>query len=67
MTQRQTKDLANVLSEKKYELCTTFRTSNLDDEDIQSVYNKDRWPHEAGYKCLTQLINDGKSLKEIRE
>ncbi len=44
------------LEDNKYELCATFRTSNLANQDSQDVYRKDRWPHDSGYQCLTQKV-----------
>ncbi len=38
-----------------YELCATFRTSNKDDEDYDDY--RDRWPHGAGYQCLSQRVS----------
>ena len=55
----------NVLSEKKYELCGDFRTSNLDQEDIRAEYLKERWPHDSGYQCLMQLVNVREGLETL--
>jgi len=53
-----------VLENDKYELCADFRTSNLDPESPDIFVNK-RWPHDAGYQCLSQKIE--KSQELIRE
>lgn len=47
-----------VLEEKKYELCATFRASNIAVEIIQDEFYKERWPHEAGEQCISQRITD---------
>jgi hypothetical protein len=54
----------NVVAAEKYELCATFRTSNIDDDDLQSEYYKNRWPHDIGYQCLSQWVGE-KELKAI--
>jgi cation transport ATPase len=41
------------LSEIKYELCTDFKTSNLDDKNINLRYGSNRL-HNSGYQCLEQ-------------
>ena len=40
-----------------YELCATFRTSNKDDTGGYENYYDDRWPHDAGYQCLSQRVS----------
>lgn len=47
----------NVLADKKsFELCATFKTSNSGDDNTFDQYLKDRWPHEAGYRCISQGV-----------
>jgi len=52
-----------IVAENKYELCAFFRSSNKDSEDNRYGYNKERWPHGAGYECLGQKA---KSVEEVR-
>lgn len=44
-----------VLEEKKYELCASFLTDNIE-ENINENYYKERWPHRSGEQCLKQTI-----------
>ena len=46
-----------VLGDKKYELCSFFRASNIND-DNQDNYYKNNWPHEAGEQCISQRVNN---------
>lgn len=57
----------NIKGDNKFELCADFRTSNLDNADIQYEPYQDVWPHEAGYQCLTKTIRKegGVEIKEI--
>lgn len=55
-----------VLEEKKYELCATFRTSSKDDETMRDEYLKERWPHEAGEQCIAQRVIDIAAKEGIR-
>ena len=46
-------------SATEYELCAQFLTSNKIANSNTDYYNyKDRWPHDTGYQCLKQIIND---------
>lgn len=58
-----------VLEDKKYELCATFLTSNMNDEINKDFYYPDpRWLHESGAQCISQKIiseNDAKKLQEV--
>ena len=58
LTDPETKQMFeyHALGDNKYELCATFRTSNLNDADIEDSYYKDRWPHDSGRQCLTQKV-----------
>jgi len=40
-----------VTGEKEFELCTTFLTTNKDNNE---PYRDNNWLHEAGYQCLKQ-------------
>ena len=61
------KDLKNLATGEKYkykikreniyELCATFKISNEDDTGGYEKYYDDRWPHDAGYQCLSQRVN----------
>ncbi|MFH1427325.1 MAG: DUF5671 domain-containing protein [Patescibacteria group bacterium] len=51
-----------VISERNYELCADFRSSNMA-ENMENYY-KDMWPHEAGYQCLSQKARDLNGIKE---
>lgn len=44
--------------ENIYELCATFKISNEDSEDYDDYF--DRWPHDAGYQCLSQRVSKTK-------
>lgn len=46
----------NLVSDRKYELCTDFQTSNLQDSDYEYGYIDKSRMHEAGYQCLTQKV-----------
>ncbi len=47
-----------VSGEKSYELCTTFMSANQD-ANVQEDYYRERWPHAAGYQCLSQKVHEG--------
>ena len=48
-----------VVDEDEYELCTTFRNSNLEEEKDEYDYYADKmWLHDAGYQCLKQKVED---------
>ena len=47
----------NQTSNASYQLCATFKGTNKVSNEIGYNYYKDRWPHDAGYQCLTQRIN----------
>jgi len=53
-----------IMGENKYELCTAFMSSNKDENADQNDYYKDRWPHEAGYQCLSQKARNIENTKE---
>ena len=43
-----------IVSDRKYEFCATFRTSN---KDVPTPdYLEGLWPHDAGYQCLRQRV-----------
>ena len=44
------------MEDKKYQLCATFRTSNVDDQDVSSQFYREKWPHKAGVQCIDQSI-----------
>lgn len=41
--------------DRVYELCGTFLGSNKD-KDTGSEFSRERWPHEAGFQCLSQRV-----------
>lgn len=47
-----------VLGDAEYELCATFRTSNMEKpgEPTTYYYEFGNWEHEAGYQCLSQKL-----------
>lgn len=51
-----------IVGDNKYELCTTFRTSNKDDEKEKYMYYEG-WLHDAGYQCLNQKARDDEVKK----
>lgn len=51
------KFIYNQTSNVSYQLCANFKGSNKVSNEIGYNYYKDRWPHDAGYQCLTQRIN----------
>ena len=50
------KFIYNLTSSSAYQLCATFKISNKDIREVSYNYFKDRWPHDAGYQCLTQKV-----------
>ncbi len=50
----------------EYELCATFKASNKNQTDMSYVYLKDRWPHDAGYQCISQKVVDIKGSIDSR-
>lgn len=45
----------NIVSDRKYELCSDFLTvSKEDDSKYGVVYNN--WEHEAGYQCVKNMV-----------
>ena len=56
-----------ILNENFYELCAEFLTSNKDDEDNRYNYQKERWPHDAGYQCLKQKVREINANRIIKE
>ena len=51
----------NVIENRKYELCTVFRTSNSGEEASKGYYFDERWLHDAGKQCLSQKVRDFKT------
>jgi len=47
-----------IIDDKTYEICATFRTSNLEEEDERYKYVMDTSRHDMGYQCLKQKIRD---------
>lgn len=41
-----------VIDEDSYQLCATFLTSNLDEEERYFL-----WRHDKGYQCMTEKVN----------
>lgn len=49
----------NVVDDKKYELCTTFQSSNKEQEEQESYYRPyydTEWLHDSGYQCLEKKV-----------
>ncbi len=40
----------------KYQLCATWQTSNLDNNDGVRTVGIEKWPHQSGWQCLEQTI-----------
>ncbi len=53
-----------ILSEKQYQLCALFRTSNKDDEEFKRGFYDEFRLHDAGYQCLKQRVRD-ENAKEV--
>ncbi|MFA5079996.1 MAG: DUF5671 domain-containing protein [Candidatus Paceibacterota bacterium] len=47
----------NIIEEKKYELCATFNSSNVNNSNDTSYYST-TWKHEKGYQCITKRIEN---------
>ena len=47
-----------VIDEDEYEVCTTFLTSNMDEEDFTGRFttHDKAWWHEEGYQCIKQRV-----------
>jgi TRAP-type C4-dicarboxylate transport system permease small subunit len=45
-----------VINDTEYELCATFRESNLDDNQ-DGDYMYEEWPHEKGNKCFQKKVH----------
>ena len=60
----KTKYEYNIIDNKKYELCASFRTSNKDQNEVKYNYYKDLWPHDAGYQCISQKVKEKDKLME---
>ena len=48
----------NILSEKKYELCADFKTSNLEDNNAENEFYREIWPHKEGKQCIEKSIGN---------
>ena len=55
-----------VKNENEYELCATFKASNKEQTEMSYVYLKDRWPHDAGYQCISQKVVDVKGVIDAK-
>ncbi len=55
------------ISDKEFELCAKFRTSNLNNDHRYGYYDKSKL-HDVGYQCIKFLykIEEGKGLVPIR-
>ncbi len=51
-----------IKGDKAYELCATFKASNKDQQSSSNTYLKERWPHDAGYQCISQQITTIKGI-----
>ena len=56
----------NILSEKKYELCANFKTSNLEDNNTVNEFYREIWPHKEGRQCIGKSIENLKEVYPIR-
>lgn len=54
----------NVLGDRNYELCATFRTSNQD-INSPSYYVGNEWRHGKGYECLERTARTGDTKPTI--
>ncbi len=52
-----------VIGDNSYELCATFRTSNIDGDETRYYLYKERWPHDAGDQCLGQKVRKYEDVK----
>ncbi len=48
----------------EFELCATFLSSNKEQKSMEGNLFKDRWPHDAGYQCLSHKVTDIKGAVE---
>jgi hypothetical protein len=48
----------SIIEDKKYELCTEFLRSNLNDDYGPYGYIDTRWLHDAGRDCVTRTVGD---------
>ena len=59
-----------ILDAKKYELCTEFQRSNINDSDPYESkdYFASNWEHDAGYQCIEKKVldNNEKQLMPVR-
>lgn len=62
-----------IVADDKYELCTTFQSSNKENSSADTMYQPafdKQWLHDAGYQCLSQKVmdynNPPKDVKVIR-
>lgn len=54
-----------ILEDDKYELCTTFNSSNVAELKDEYGYRADKmWLHEAGYQCLSQTVSIADTLNK---
>ena len=44
------------VSGTEYQLCATWRTSNLNGNNGLTTVGIEKWPHNAGYQCINQTI-----------
>lgn len=44
------------INDTTYQLCATWRTSNLDRDKGVRTIGIEKWPHQAGYQCLEQMV-----------
>ena len=57
----------NVLSDREYELCANFRTSNLeDDNEYRNPFINSQWQHDQGKKCFTLDVEEQKGTNTPR-
>lgn len=46
-----------VIGEREYSLCANFLASNKIEENDVTMYDQSgRWPHDAGYQCISQKL-----------
>lgn len=51
-----------IKGDKTYELCATFKASNKNQQSSTNKYLNERWPHDAGYQCVSQQITTVKGV-----
>lgn len=49
-----------IVADRRYQLCAVFRISNVDDQDMNSQFYREKWPHKAGTQCIEQGIEQNK-------